>query len=253
MTDPIQPWSIYEGRLSAGSAGRLSLEKAFAMLLLDRTGFESWELPEIFSGPDDDGETGMARELVRLDAELMSEAFLNGRISTFARPINGGDVIALKPNVWEIDEPIERFAVASLNIDQWMNANAKPTHRIFIDEEQFMNWARKLQRPETLTEDQIDRILNPFGSAKPEAAELGQPDDLTQILAQALPSDRPGAGATMLKLPEVCKMVGLSASSIYARIEQERFPKQLKLGGSSRWLASEIEDWIKHHADNRLP
>lgn len=46
---------------------------------------------------------------------------------------------------------------------------------------------------------------------------------------------------------EVCKKVGLCKSTIYALINKGRFPPPVKLrflGSSSRWLMTEVNDWI---------
>lgn len=52
---------------------------------------------------------------------------------------------------------------------------------------------------------------------------------------------------TFLKLPDVCKITGLSRSTVYKLIKAGTFPKQLKLTEhSSAWIASEIQGW----ADN---
>lgn len=55
----------------------------------------------------------------------------------------------------------------------------------------------------------------------------------------------------ILRLDEVKKMVGLSRSAIYDRMDinskryDATFPKQVNLGGSAvGWLKHEIEDWI---------
>ncbi len=49
----------------------------------------------------------------------------------------------------------------------------------------------------------------------------------------------------ILKLPEVVKTTGLARSTIYKLINEDRFPKQIKLTNfSSGWLLSEIEEWI---------
>lgn len=251
------PWALYEGRLSDSSAGRISLEKAFALLVYDRIGFESWELSEIFSGPDDDNETGAARELVRIQAELMTDGILNGQLSTFARRIGGGEIITLKPNVWEIDEPIHRFALASFNLERWMDIDAQPTHRIFLSEEQFKLWASQLQRPEFMSEEQFFKILDPLGTAEKAAAqdEKNQQSSVENEKYHQLPhdiADPPGVGPRFLKLPIVADRVGLSKSSIYERISKGEFPEPKKIGASSRWLESEITDWIKDKASKEM-
>lgn len=49
----------------------------------------------------------------------------------------------------------------------------------------------------------------------------------------------------ILRLPEVKKRTGLARSTIYLRINQGNFPKQLKLGArTAGWIESEIDAWI---------
>ena len=254
MIEPSRPWSIYEGRLSAGSAGRIPLEMAFAMLVSDRVGVEAYELPDIFSAPFDEGDNDIIRELVRLEVELMSEEILNGNLSTYARPIGGGDIIALKPEVWEIDDPLDRFAVAALNIDHWMDAQAEPTHRIFVREEQFKAWAGNLMRPESFGVEDVDQIFDPFGHDRKlpvQNVTMNHHGDSNPSSNQTISSDPPGVGPKLLKLPAVKEMVSLSRSSIYSKIEQQAFPEQTKIGGGSFWLESEIVQWIEENSNKR--
>ncbi|WP_300493169.1 AlpA family transcriptional regulator [uncultured Methylophaga sp.] len=49
----------------------------------------------------------------------------------------------------------------------------------------------------------------------------------------------------ILKLPDVIKITGLARSTVYKLINENRFPKQIKLTSfSSGWLQSEISQWI---------
>ena len=49
----------------------------------------------------------------------------------------------------------------------------------------------------------------------------------------------------IVRLPKVKEMTGLSRSSIYLRISENAFPKQINLGGRAiGWLESDIQDWI---------
>ena len=49
----------------------------------------------------------------------------------------------------------------------------------------------------------------------------------------------------LLRLPEVKATTGLSKSSIYARISEGAFPKQIPLGPRIVvWVESDIQDWI---------
>ncbi|HEY3599724.1 MAG TPA: AlpA family transcriptional regulator [Paraburkholderia sp.] len=49
----------------------------------------------------------------------------------------------------------------------------------------------------------------------------------------------------IIRLPEVCNMVGLSRSVIYVRIKEKKFPAPIKLGYSSGWIESEVQAWIE--------
>lgn len=49
----------------------------------------------------------------------------------------------------------------------------------------------------------------------------------------------------ILRLPQVRKITGLSRSTLYVRIAQGTFPKQIQLGEKSvGWLDSEISEWL---------
>ena len=52
---------------------------------------------------------------------------------------------------------------------------------------------------------------------------------------------------SILRLPEVMKITGLSRSSIYAMMNDEKnpFPKQKKLGlRAVGWLETDIHEWV---------
>lgn len=59
----------------------------------------------------------------------------------------------------------------------------------------------------------------------------------------------------LIRLPEVCNMVGLSRSVIYSRIKNHMFPPPIKLGYSSGWIEEEIQMWIEQqiHATRSKP
>ncbi len=51
---------------------------------------------------------------------------------------------------------------------------------------------------------------------------------------------------TILRLPQVKNQTGLSRSAIYQRIAENKFPKQIALGGRAvGWLETDIQNWIK--------
>lgn len=50
---------------------------------------------------------------------------------------------------------------------------------------------------------------------------------------------------SILRLPQVKERVGLSRSTIYARIAEGIFPGPINLGGNSvGWIDSEVSAWI---------
>ena len=53
------------------------------------------------------------------------------------------------------------------------------------------------------------------------------------------------ASDKLLRLPEVLNATGLSKSTIYARISEGTFPKQIPLGPRIVvWVESDIQKWI---------
>jgi prophage regulatory protein len=52
------------------------------------------------------------------------------------------------------------------------------------------------------------------------------------------------------RLPQVKARTGLSRSTIYNRIKEGSFPKQISLGYRAvGWLASDVDDWIKEQIE----
>jgi predicted DNA-binding transcriptional regulator AlpA len=49
-------------------------------------------------------------------------------------------------------------------------------------------------------------------------------------------------------MPKLVAAIGISRAGIYTRIEAGNFPPPLKIGRSSRWLASEIHAWVNAQA-----
>ncbi|HCU1240453.1 AlpA family phage regulatory protein [Klebsiella variicola] len=50
----------------------------------------------------------------------------------------------------------------------------------------------------------------------------------------------------------ITKLTGLTDKWFYKLIRDGQFPKPIKLGRSSRWLRSEVEDWLEERiADSR--
>ncbi len=62
-------------------------------------------------------------------------------------------------------------------------------------------------------------------------------------------SNAPGGAnmaTTILRLPTVKARTGLSRSTIYLRISEDKFPKPVSLGGRAvGWIDSEIQGWLE--------
>ena len=53
------------------------------------------------------------------------------------------------------------------------------------------------------------------------------------------------ASQQLLRLPQVKSITGLSKSTIYARMSEGNFPKQISIGPHLvAWLESDIQQWI---------
>lgn len=245
----FEPWSSYDGRTFTASAGRISLEAAFSQFVLARTGFPGHELPEIMTAPSDDGETDVARGMVELQGEWLVDAFINGTVDTFIRPIGGGEVVKLQPDKWEIDEPLSRFAIGAINLEQWTKSGAEPTHRIFVDAKQYLNWMRGLQRPEDITEEQLEKIVDP-SHVPPNRSESDPSGEFSSSArdkltgADASSAIPPGVGPRLLGIKQIEDKVGLKKSTIYNRVKDKTFPDWLVIGGRSLWREDEIDQWI---------
>ena len=62
---------------------------------------------------------------------------------------------------------------------------------------------------------------------------------------------RLNAQTRFLRLPEVRTMTGLSKSTIYLRISEGTFPRQVPLGPRLVvWVDSEIQNWISEQVES---
>lgn len=247
MSSTIAPWSPYEGRPLRLSAGRISLIEAFSDLVKIRAGFSPFDLPEIFSLPSDDGDNDACRDLVRLDAELLVRKLVVGEIETYARKLNGGEVEPLAADRWEIDDPLPRLATGALNVERWTDAEAPPTHRIFVNADQFDRWLVALKPPGPLTHREIEAIVDPQVRAKRRMAHIEAPVITSEASTSSAitPVGSDGLGPELLKLSDVEALTTRKKSTIYKLESENKFPKRIKLGESSRWKRSEVEEWLR--------
>ena len=253
----ITPWSPYLARTSLPSAGRIALTAAFADVIYIRCGFEAHELPEIFCAPADDADNDACRDIVRLNAEHTAEQFILGRIPTFARPLDGGIITPLDPSLWEIDDPLRRFATGAFNLDQWPDSDAELSHRLFVDSATFNRWLT-LQRPlGPLCSAEIGSVLDPQVRA---ACSMAAANTICTSEQAGLEEPHPFRTSTYcfeersdtIALAEVERRTSLKRSTIYFYMAQGKFPQNFPLTENRvGWLASDIDRWNAERAANR--
>lgn len=61
----------------------------------------------------------------------------------------------------------------------------------------------------------------------------------------------PASPKKLLRFNDLSDIVGLCRSRIYALIQQEQFPRPIKIGKSARWVVAEIDDWIARRMQAR--
>ena len=57
----------------------------------------------------------------------------------------------------------------------------------------------------------------------------------------------------MIDMAFITAYTGMTDKWLYKLIQQEGFPKPIKLGRSSRWLTSEVEQWVKQRIAQSRP
>ena len=211
--------------------------------------------PKIFAAPEDEGENDAARDLVRLDAEMMARTFSSARLATFVRPLGGGEVVPIEADMWEIDDPLPRFATGALNLEQWADPDAPLTHRLFVDTDQFDSWLAGLKPLGPLSSRQVEEIVDPQLRARRSLAVRKVQADSSSSDEQAKAvfnsSDPPGVGPVLLTIMEGAELTTRSKSTIYQGEKDGTFPQRLKLGSSSRWKKDEVMAWIEEQATRR--
>lgn len=50
---------------------------------------------------------------------------------------------------------------------------------------------------------------------------------------------------SLIRLPEVMKRTGLARPTIYRAASRGQFPKPVKFGSATSWVAQEIDSWIR--------
>ena len=251
MTETITPWASYAASETIVSSGRRTLVSAFGDLIFSQQGFPRHELPAIFAAPEDEGENDACRHLVTMEAAFLTAQFVLGRISTFARPLSGGEAVAISPTLWELDDPLPRVATGALNLEHWADPEAPPTHRIFVDATEFDLWLVQLKPLGALDDAEFEAIADPRLRAARTLAAKGRSArrQMKRVEAQERHDRQPAAsGPThkgLLTMHDVRRLTKLGRSTIGRMRESGSFPEPITIGKrNKRWPADVIHQWI---------
>ena len=141
--------------------------------------------------------------------------------------MGGGIPLPLKASDWELDDFRPRFARSALDPARPFDLSAVPTHWIFAELEDF----NALIEASCRDVSSRDAKSSTRGTSQPAAADL--PSEPTR-------EDR------HVRMPEIKRRTGMSASTVYRRIDQGRFPRQIPMSGGNiaAWWESEVAEWI---------
>lgn len=250
--DMIEPWSPYDSRQSLTSANRVSLVKAFADVIKLRLDIEPHEFSTIFAAPSDEAENDALKMLVELQTRYFVDNFLSKVMTSFARPIGGGEPISMAGNMWELDDYLPRFATGALNLKRWANADAEPTHHIFVDKQQFELLLLSLPADDELSDYQLQCLDDPSHAIR-QRQQTERPSSVNSPAVNAVvrPTIASGSQDRLLDMKTITGLCGIKKSKIYDMIKKGQFPKQVSFGGRSRWSEQEINEWIEQSKDAR--
>jgi len=251
MTKTIIPWAPYAENETMASSGRRTLVSVFGDLVLSQQGFPPHELPEIFAAPEDEGENDACQHLVSIDAAFLTTQFVLGKITTFARPMGGGEAVAISPALWELDDALPRMATGALNLEHWADPEAPPTHRIPVDATEFDLWLVQLAPPGDLDDADLEAFADPRMRAARTLAAKGRSArrQRKQVEAQECHDLRPAASDPssegLLTMHDVRRLTKLGRSTIGRMRDAGSFPEPLTIGKrNKRWPAGVIHQWI---------
>ena len=192
------------------------------------------------------------KDLVGLQSRYFVDGFLSGSITSFARPIGGGEAVRMTPTMWELDDCLPRFATGTFNMEYWTDSDAKPTHHIFVDNEHFEKLLMSLPTDDYLSEYQLQCIADPrfalMHRQQNERSVSSQPSDSDSA---AEPTRAPDPQDRLIRLGSVIERCGIQKSKIYELIKIDQFPKQASVGGKSLWSEREIDQWVEQRKVDR--
>ena len=202
----------YASLLELTSAGRVSLAWAMTHFCMLHWGADGREIVAALSDPE---ASESCAEAIRGATVTLGRVFAAGGARTYARPIGGGPSVPLDPEHWELDDWTARFRLSAIALKQPWAATAEPTYWIFVD---AAEWGRIAM--ESCADVPGSRTLargrsSPETVSGPNGNQLSAPED-----------------QSLLRLPQVRQMTGLSRSTIYAKMRAGTFPRNVDVGSS---------------------
>lgn len=245
---PIIPWTPYSMEDTTISIEKRSLISVFGELVAFQAEFAPWELPDIFAATHDEGENDACKRIVSMQAELLANQFAKGTIRAFARQLGGGMATLIPAELWEVDDPLPRFATGVFSLDEWNNHSAEPTHRIFVHADDFDAWLAKLSPPGELHQADLELLTDPQLRAKRSvAAQKKRRTRKSTVESDQLHGDTRSSetqASLLVTMTEVRQLTRLGRNTIYTMMDRGEFPKPIRRGRSVRWLKSKIEAWV---------
>ena len=223
----IAPWAPYREDVSPRSSGRVLLGEALTTYMLLMHGLGADQIAVAF---DDDANDDRTRDRVISATRLIGTLLVEGRLTAWARPFGGGQAVELEPDMWELDDFTHRFATCALDLRRPFDAAATPTHRIFIGDEDHR----------AIFEACCDDVPRPIVKRRASTAQRVPQADPFPLQPNTAPViDR------HIRMPELEQLVGMKRSTIYKRIDEQRFPQQIDPGSKpARWRESEVAAWL---------
>lgn len=210
------------------STGRVFLARAFSHWCVLHYGHSPEEVEEALR--ESAQATSPTVRHIRFAARLIGELLAADKLKASARPFGGGTPSPILPVDWELDDFRPRMAASALDPARPFDAGAAPTHWIFLDLDDFNR----------LVEASCADVLPPSRAAgsRRRAPTPERNDDHTD---ESRPSEE-----RHVRMPEIRQRTGMSASTVYRRIAQERFPTQIPMetGNIAAWRESDVAEWI---------
>ncbi|WP_187334936.1 helix-turn-helix transcriptional regulator [Novosphingopyxis iocasae] len=192
------------------------------------------------------------KDLVGLQSRYFVDGFLSGSITSFARPIGGGEAVRMTPTMWELDDCLPRFATGTLNLEHWTDSDAAPTHHIFVDNEQFEKLLMSLPTDDYLSEYQLQCIADPrFALMQRQQNDQSALEPSPASDSRVGPSPAPSPQDRLINLNSVLERCGIKKSKLYDLIKGDQFPKQASVGGRSLWSEREVDHWVEQRKTDR--